>query len=517
VNRGRLLGILGPHAERASGAILTRLRHRLPASRDDRPWRHPFLNGRNIARFRAYSEAVWQDAFERSKYLPEDLRIAFSVNMAQNMYKWACLAADAGFDAHLFLEPQDRSALSLPQWEEFDGEWSDPLDGDAFRRQHGGIAVRVPVHEPPLSDSGFSKARAAWWHDRRRLHRLRSAAPGLRFEALQTHPAYAAYVATAQALSSFHVIHAASLPLGAYLSGRPYCVTSVGGDLQIDCGRSDQHGILLAAAFSSARYIFVTNPHTLGHCRRLGFTNGVYMPYPMDEDRYTLGPGLARRNWEARVGPGFFVLCPSRIDPAAKGQSREMLEALVRSANRHTNLRFVFLRWGAGLRAFEEQLAEVVGRDRFLLLPAVGKKRLIDYYRSCDAVLDSLVYGYYGATTLEAAAVGRPVVMRVRNEHYRPLYHGEPAPVHAVDSPDELERTLGALAAAPEAANASGRRLRDWLIRHHGRERTVALLTALLASAADGSVAPPPADNPLLDPETAEEAAYHLSCLGPPT
>ena len=57
----------------------------------------------------------------------------------------------------------------------------------------------------------------------------------------------------------------------------------------------------------------------------------------------------------------------------------------------------------------------------------VGKHQLIDYYRSCDIVLDHFVYGYYGTTALEAAGIGKPVVMKLRADQDAALYRGDVA------------------------------------------------------------------------------------------
>src|SRR2546421_12402448 len=92
-------------------------------------------------------------------------------------------------------------------------------------------------------------------------------------------------------------------------------------------------------------------------------------------------------------------------------------------------MRFVFLSGGADAGEVAKRIERAVLQKNFIMLPPVGKLRLIDYYRSCDCVLDQLVYGYYGATGLEALSVGKPVVMRIRTDHYGPLYGGDVAPV----------------------------------------------------------------------------------------
>lgn len=97
------------------------------------------------------------------------------------------------------------------------------------------------------------------------------------------------------------------------------------------------------------------------------------------------------------------------------------------------------------------------GYAQVLLLPPVGKLRLIDYYRSCDIVLDQFVYGYYGATALEAASIGKPVVMKLNANQYDALYKGDVMPVFNASSPDEAVSALQTLINQPSLRREPGK------------------------------------------------------------
>jgi glycosyltransferase involved in cell wall biosynthesis len=150
-----------------------------------------------------------------------------------------------------------------------------------------------------------------------------------------------------------------------------------------------------------------------------------------------------------------------------------------------------------------------------VLLEPVGKKRLIDYYRSCDVVLDHFVYGYYGATALEAAAIGKPVVMKLRADHYAPLYRGDVAPVEQAGTPEEVQTALLGLVDSADRRAERGREMRNWLVRNHGEQKTAPVMLALLQLAADKVRLPRGLDNPLTDPLSADERAYHERCRQP--
>lgn len=487
-------------------------------SQDDHPWQHPYLSARNIARFRAYSEAVWASARDHVAAYPRKLRCAFSVNMAQNMYKWARMAQRYGADSTLFLHAMDSSAISDPNWEEFDGEYRDLADGKGFRALCTGIVPEVRVETVPIESAAFAQAYGAYQGGNAKpLLRLLCASQDLRYEVFHSNLQFLSYFDWAQALSRFDVIYAASAPFAAYASGRPYCLFSVGGDLQFDGGRGDRFGQVMRMAFNGGRFLMASNPHTLGHSRRLGLTNAVYLPYPMDTDRYRPGVGAARAQWEADYGPGVFVLTTARLDSGVKGHSDEFFRMLTVLARERSYLRFVFLAWGHSADEFEKRIGQAGLQKQLIVLCPVGKKRLIDYYRSCDFVLDQFVYGYYGATALEAASIAKPVIMKIRVGQYAPLYAGDVAPAMDAGTADEIRRAILALADDVVLRRQRGEAMRAWVVRNHGEDKTTPLMLALLQFAADRVALPSDLINPLCDPEAAEEVAYHQSCFRGPT
>jgi glycosyltransferase involved in cell wall biosynthesis len=407
----------------------------------------------------------------------------------------------------------DQTALNAPEWEEFDGEFTDLFDAAGFLREHPEARAPVEVRRPAWDGESYRAAAARWARgDRVAHHRLLAPTPQLRHEVFRLHADFCTYYPWARELCAFDVHVAASVPIACYLSGQPYLAFSVGGDLQIDCGLANSTGEVMSSAFNSARFLLFTNPHTIGHCRRLGFGNGLYFPYLLDDLRYCPGSGRARPEWEARFGPGTYVLSSARLDTAVKGNANQ-LETLVRAVQARPSLHFIFLAWGLDAEQTQRTIAARGLGGRFHFLPPVGKRRLLDYYRSCDAVLDQFVYGYYGATGLEAAAVGKPVVMRIRPEQYGPLYRGDVAPVCQCDTADDLVQALLLLVDRPQARRERGEAMRRWLVRNHGRERMLPILLGLLRLAADR--APLPADlvSPLLEPLSEAERAYHKRCV----
>ena len=162
---------------------------------------------------------------------------------------------------------------------------------------------------------------------------------------------------------------------------------------------------------------------------------------------------------------------------------------------------------------FQTRVHAAEVQDQFILLSPVGKKRLIDYYRSCDIVLDQFVYGYYGATALEAAAIGKPVIMKLRHEHYAPLYRGDVMPALNAATPVAMGQALLTLVDNHNFRLHKGLEMRRWLVRNHGEEKTLPLLLALLRMTADNAPLPEELVNPLWTEVTEAEQAYHRACV----
>lgn len=489
-----------------------------PHSVDEAPWRHPYLTKEHLVRFRSYSQQVWRVALDHADAHPTRLSVAFLVNMAQNMYKWGCMATRHGARAELFLHTMDNTALNCPEWEEFDGEYDDVMDAAGFLARYPGIPLEIPCHRVPFAGEDLLSAYQEFIDGRRRnLLRLLAEMPGLRHEVLLAYRGFYPYTRWAVELGRFDVLYAASSPFGAYASGRPYCVFAVGGDLQIDCGRGDDYGRAMVLAFNAARFLMISNPHALGHSRRLGLTNGVYLPYSIDDERYSPGEGLARKDWEAQYGKGVYVLTTARIDSQVKGFGSDFIESILEVAKLCSGIRFLFLTWGKDSGDFRRRVEASPMRHQFVFLRPVGKRRLVDYYRSADVVLDQLVYGYYGSTALEAASIGKPVVMRLRTEQYSPLYGGDVMPAMNVANEADIIEALTGLCRSPDLRARLGDETRRWLVRNHGRERTMPVLMALLRLTADRVALPKELANPLADPLSEEESAYHARCLVPPS
>lgn len=255
----------------------------------------------------------------------------------------------------------------------------------------------------------------------------------------------------------------AFIPLG--LPGIPYVAFEHGTMRELPF-EDTPRGRLLALGYRQAAKVIITNPDVVAQARRLGIENYVFVPHPLDEEKYRPGPSKLRVELEAE-GVDFVLLCPSRHDWDIKGSDR-MLRAfaeLVRTNRRSALL--ILNEWGADAgrsRALVDELG--IGRN-VRWLPPLPKLRLIDAYRAADVVLDQFLIGTFGAVAPEAMACGTPVVMAFDSELHRWCFSELP-PVVDARTPEQIYAALLRLAEDEGELARLGRQGRDWIERHHG-------------------------------------------------
>jgi glycosyltransferase involved in cell wall biosynthesis len=324
-------------------------------------------------------------------------------------------------------------------------------------------------------------------------------------------PNYFSYLPALQVLQPHRALLAAQTPYLAYLSGRPYLAAQTGGDFWLDASRNDELGSLQRHSYARATAIAATNPWAYANARRYGFHHVVYLPLVIDTDAYAPGPAPRREVWRREIGGDFFVVMTARLDRKWKG-SHIGLNAFARFAARHAGARLVIIGWGAHSDAAVAELDRLGLAGRYLSLPLSGKRKVVEYLRAADCVLDQFVIGYYGATALEAMAVGAPVIMRLARDQYDALCATGAPPVLDADSEDAVAEHLERLAADAAERQRVGAASRRWLVRNHGVDALGPRYVALLNATASGARLDF-SSSPLVAPPGDDELDYHQAGL----
>ena len=466
---------------------------------DRHPWLHPWTTQNNIKTFRTFSDA-WlsklSHEFDQRQNKPKTF--ALVGNMANNLYMRGRALTHRNLSFDVYLHPHDRFLMSHPSWEEYDG---DVPDGVTTIEQAMGAGISLPAVAGVFRQETVSYTTVQVQH----------MVGAMRFLDIKRFPDYFAYFPTLLALQKYDALLAVQVPYLAYLSGRPYSVTQMGGDIWYECSRDDLYGRLQRRSFEKASCFVVSNPWSLSFARRYGLTNLVYLPFIIDETKYRPGPATLRAEWRARAGGEFFVMMSSRLDYQFKG-SHIAIQAFARFALMAPAARLVIAGWGAD-KAKALALFESLGiADKVLIVPVAGKKHVVEYLRSADCLLDQISLGYYGATALEGMACGVPVIMRLNRTQYDALLPEGGPPVCNVETEDDVVRCLAALFEDVNMRRDKGEKLREWFLETHSNSKWGKLYEAVLWGTAEGRL-PSFVTSPLAMRLQPDESAYHRSGL----
>lgn len=467
-------------------------------SYDRTPWSHPWLTPDNVRRFSSFSAGVMAQLRARLADRPLHLNsYAFCGNIANINYMRASGLRRRGIDLTVYLPAFDPNLMSQPGWEDFDGEIGD-LGPDP---QQALLDLPLPkgVHRMTVNED---------W----RTQLARGEAAFLDPDHIRNWSDFMLHVDGLRNLARHDAMLVTQLLYFGPLANRPFIVGQMGGEIWFDAARDDALGRLTRLALQQAYAVLVSNPLTLAHARRYGLKNCLYLPFMIDEERYKPGDAAdIRAQWQAQSGGDFFVLTSMRLDNGWKG-AHLALEGFAEFARAHPGARLVALGWGVDEAAAREQLARSGIADQVLLMPIVGKVRLVRYLQAADVLIEQFVLGYYGASGLEAMACGLPVVMRLERAQYDALIGAGGPPVLEAESAGEIAAHLSWLYQDPDRRKALGVRTRDWFMTthssdHNWRDMMVLFEAAALGLKIDWDM------SPLNSPLAASEENYHRDQL----
>jgi len=478
---------------------------------DPTPWRHPWLTSANLRAARSHDERLFASLIDNPS-LSGTGRYGFVGNLANNMTIRALPLRRRALQITLFLHPFDTFVMSQPGWELSDAILtSDERDAKALAA--GGVYLpdvpdTVTLDMPQggnewIGEIARGTSRQDW---------PPSGVPSYlrQFDAVNW-PDFLSYIPALNQLQSCAALFAAQTPYLAYLARRPYLAAQTGGDLWFDAARNDGLGTLQRRAYQHAAAILATNPWAYANARRYGFRHVIYLPLLIDVDAYSPGHTAERREWEARVGGDFFALVTARLDRRWKG-SQIGLDGFVQFADRYPGARLAVIGWGDGTPEYAGELQRRGLQGRVVFLPVSGKRKLIEYLRAADCVIDQFVTGYYGATALEALSTGTPVVMRLERDQYDALCWTGAPPVLAAGEPNAVAAGLERLYASSDERQRLAVASRRWIQLNHSVEVWGSRYAAILAATA-ARMRPSFRSSPLAQPLTSDELEYHRAGL----
>lgn len=107
---------------------------------------------------------------------------------------------------------------------------------------------------------------------------------------------------------------------------------------------------------------------------------------------------------------------------------------------------------------------------KFVLVENLSHKDLKDQYKKCDIFIDQIVAGWYGTASVEAMAIGRPVICSIRKEYFEYINYGNDIPIiHAY--PDSIYDVIKETILHPERLGEIGLKSRKFVEKVHDLRR----------------------------------------------
>jgi glycosyltransferase involved in cell wall biosynthesis len=444
---------------------------------DSTPWLYPWLTFKNISKFRGYSD-TWLSKLElvyEARGENQDKKYGFIGNMANNLYARAVAISHRKLNIDLFIHPHDSYLMSHPAWEEYDGEVPADIYTVDSAKAAGILLPEIDCLRDNLGTIQSSEILEA------------DLLNGMRKADLEAYRDYFAYMPTLTAINQYDALLSIQAPYLAYLSGAPYCATQMGGEVWYECSRNDIYGMLQRASYANSKVFLFSNPWSLSFARRYKFSNLIYVPMLISEDKYSPGHQEYREEWMRKTGGDFFVLMTSRVDYKFKGTDIA-LDGFAKFSNQNPGARLVLIGWGDD---FDRNYIELKKRgleNKVLILPMTGKLRLIKYLRSADCVIDQLTIGYYGASALEALACGKPLIMKINCSQYNALLHEGAPPVCNSANAVEVFDSLVKLHSDGSYKELLGIKAREWFMKTHSNEKWGKVYEMILWAVAENAL-----------------------------
>jgi glycosyltransferase involved in cell wall biosynthesis len=425
------------------------------------------------------------------------MRILHVGNIANNGYNNAKFLRRKGIEAdivsndcaHIMAQPEWEDAEFDEQPNEFHPQWHE-LDLGGFRRPAWFLQDERTKNAP---------RRKRWFKGQFHLESLLRDPSGLRWilqtysrgqgtmrlvDILKAHPHRRQFEAW---FEGYDLIQAYALePINAFLYAgrRPYVAFEHGTMRDIPFEDSSR-GRLLTLAYQKAGKVIITNPDVIIAARRLGLTNYLFIPHPVDETKYVPRPTPLRARLMNRYQTEMILFAPSRHDWDVK-RSDLLLKAFARfrKATRLAPV-LVLCTWGQEVERSKRLIADLSLDASVVWMPPLNKTKLIDFYNASDVVLDQFAIGTFGTVTPEAMACGKPVMLHFDRAVHEWCYTEMP-PVVTARTETEIYERLVELSGDPGYRNALGQASREWIVKHHGWElvadRQIAVYRELLST-----------------------------------
>lgn len=123
------------------------------------------------------------------------------------------------------------------------------------------------------------------------------------------------------------------------------------------------------------------------------------------------------------------------------------------------------------MEAIDRLIAEGYPVEK-VLVENVSHSQLKEHYKNCHIFVDQLLAGWYGTASIEAMAIGRPVVCNINQEFYKYIDYGPQIPIINAN-PNNIYESLKNLIENKDELEKIGSRSRDFVEKIHNSDKII--------------------------------------------
>lgn len=400
----------------------------------------------------------------------KDIKIGHFNNLANNAYNIVRLLRKKGYNAEVVMDKND-FIFGHPQWEDGDFEIS------GIRTTDWGITVNDAIRIIGTEKWGESPNWVKYFDHNGFFGKLKSQfiRDDIRMPKF-AHPYYlirnfSKALDRIKPMTKYDLLHTWGVETAlAPFSGKPYVAQPYGSDIMDVPFRNNYMGKLQRKGYQKAKSILFGDPQFLKAAEKLKLKNMYFFPFPVDMERYAPSSTPLVEYLKNKYNFNLLIMWPTRQDWSWKGCDR-FIKGFAKFVKEYKDVHLLMTEWGRDFEKSRLLIKKLNIKEYVSFIPALAKRRLVQYFNASGLIVDQFVYGSYGTSMLEAMACAKPVMMHLWTEGYEKFLKELPPILEAYNEHEIYEKLIEAY--DKKTRESIGERSREWVSKYHNGEKLV--------------------------------------------